>query len=115
MGTNTISLEQNGCVLREQYATPNGYTGQSLNLYDATRQVWHQTWVDNTGVLLTLEGGWQDSAMVLRGEAAGPTGGRAPSRVTWTPRSDGSVRQHWEVQASDGAWQTIFDGRYVRQ
>jgi hypothetical protein len=29
-----------------------GYSGESLNEYDAARKVWHQTWVDSSGTLL---------------------------------------------------------------
>ena len=36
-------------------------------------------------------------------------------RGTWTPNPDGSVRQHFEISADDGAtWTTWFDGKYVR-
>ena len=65
-GHNTITREYGGCVLHEHYTTEHGYSGESLNIYDATRKVWHQSWVDNTGLLPTLEGGIRDGAMVLR-------------------------------------------------
>ena len=39
-GTNRIEREYDGCVIHER---------------DAARHVWHQTWVDNSGTLLTLE------------------------------------------------------------
>src|SRR4051812_17556363 len=55
-GTNRIEREYDGCVLHERYATPRGYSGESLNIYDASRKLWHQTWVDSTGTLLLLEG-----------------------------------------------------------
>ena len=53
-GINRIEREYDGCVLHERYTTERGYRGESLNVYDAARGVWHQTWVDNTGVLLLL-------------------------------------------------------------
>ncbi len=46
-GYNTIG-RTNDCFLHESYATPTGYTGESLNIYDAARGLWHQSWVDNT-------------------------------------------------------------------
>ena len=55
-GINRIALEYGGCVIHERYATGKGYSGESLNVYDATRKVWHQTRVDSNGLLLTLEG-----------------------------------------------------------
>src|SRR5512143_140697 len=66
-GTNRITLEYGGCVLHEHYATPKGYSGESLNTFDAGRKVWHQTWVDSTGTLLLLEGGLRGRDMVLEG------------------------------------------------
>jgi hypothetical protein len=55
-GTNSIRREYGGCVLHERYETGRGYSGESLNIYDETRRVWHQTWVDSSGMLLVLEG-----------------------------------------------------------
>jgi hypothetical protein len=36
-------------------------------------------------------------------------------RITWTPNSDGSVRQLWEAADDKGAWSVVFDGRYTRR
>jgi hypothetical protein len=55
-------------VLHERYATPGGYSGESLNIYDASRKLWHQTWVDSTGTLLLLDGGVRDGRMMLEGQ-----------------------------------------------
>jgi hypothetical protein len=56
-GINRITREYGGCVVHERYTTQRGYEGESLNAWDAARKVWHQTWVDNAGTLLLLEGG----------------------------------------------------------
>ena len=37
-GTNRISKEYGGCVLRERYSNAQGYSGESLNTYDVARQ-----------------------------------------------------------------------------
>ncbi len=114
-GLNRIEREYGGCVVHERYATGKGYSGESLNLYDAARKVWHQTWVDSNGLLLTLEGGWNGRAMVLQGDSVQPRGVRARQRITWTPNPDGSVRQLWEVADAKGGWTTVFDGRYTKK
>lgn len=114
-GTNRIEREYGGCVVHERYEGAKGYRGESLNLWDASRGVWHQTWVDDQGLLLLLEGGVRDGAMVLEGRAPGPDGERVEHRITWTPNPDGSVRQHWETRAPGGAWSTAFDGTYRRR
>ena len=114
-GINRITLEYGSCVIHERYITGRGYSGESLNIYDASRKVWHQTWVDDTGLLLTLEGRWDGKSMVLEGRAPGADGAMAKQRITWTPNADGSVRQLWESADAKGAWTVVFDGKYTKQ
>jgi hypothetical protein len=114
-GVNRIDREYGGCVLHERYTTERGYAGESLNVYDAPRNVWHQTWVDTSGTLLLLEGGLHGDAMVLEGQTTGKDGTRTRHRITWTPNADGSVRQFWESTDATGQWTTAFDGRYTRK
>lgn len=115
-GHNPIEAGDDGCVLHERYVgARGGYRGESLNSYDAARRVWHQTWVDNRGLLLVLEGGLQDGAMVLEGQGIGADGAALRHRIRWTPSSDGSVRQHWETARDGQPWTTAFDGRYTRR
>lgn len=114
-GVNRIEREYGGCVLHERYDTSRGYRGESLNLYDAPRKRWHQTWVDTDGTLLLLEGGPVGKAMVLEGSTTGNDGVVTRHRITWTPNADGSVRQLWESTDDKGAWTVAFDGRYTRK
>jgi hypothetical protein len=109
---NRITLVNDGCTLREEYTTPTGYAGTSLNFYDAVRKLWHQTWIDNQGGALYLEGGIEGEAMVLRtvGDA------QVVQRITWTRLEDGRVRQLWESTADGGkTWTIAFDGYYRRR
>ena len=114
-GVNRIEREYGGCVLRERYDTGKGYRGESLNIHDATRKRWQQTWVDSGGTLLLLEGGLADGRMVLEGSTIGDDGKPVQHRITWTPNADGSVRQLWESTDADGRWTVAFDGRYSRR
>jgi Tetratricopeptide repeat len=109
---NRISLINDGCTLREEYDTPQGYAGTSLNYYDAPRKVWHQTWIDNQGGGLLLEGGLQGQDMVLQSAPGAPQ----IQRISWTPLADGRVRQHWQSSTDGGrTWTTAFDGYYSRR
>ena len=114
-GINRIEKEYGGCVLHERYVTGRGYSGESLNTYDAARKVWHQTWVDDSGTLLAIEGGIRDGSMVMEGQTTGGDGKVTKHRITWTPNADGSVRQHWESTNDKGEWTTVFDGHYAHQ
>ncbi len=114
-GTSSIRSEHDGCVIHERYDTGRGYDGESLNIYDKYRRLWHQTWVDTTGMLLELEGGLRDGSMVLEGQSPDAEGRSVEQRITWTPNADGSVRQLWESKTVEGDWQVLFDGRYTRR
>lgn len=118
VGDNLIELEQGGCVLHEQWTDIRGGTGESFNMYDAPRSVWHQTWVAESGQLLLLEGGLnEDGVMVLSGERPRRDGkGLVMDRISWIPQDDGSVHQVWD-QSMDGGktWQTGFLGIYRKR
>jgi len=114
-GVNRISSEYNGCVLHECYDTNRGYSGESLNSYDAGRRVWHQTWVDTSGTLLVLEGGLRNGSMVLEGQTTAADAQVTKHRITWTPNANGSVRQLWESTDAKGQWSVAFDGMYTRK
>jgi hypothetical protein len=114
-GTNDIAGELRGCVLQEHWHGVQGERGTSFNHYDAARKRWHQTWVDDSGGILQLDGTWHDGAMVLSGNRPGRAGVTVTDRITFTPRPDGSVRQWWQVSRDGGAtWKTSFDGIYRR-
>jgi hypothetical protein len=114
-GTNRISREYDGCVIHERYTTPRGYSGESLNIFDVGRKVWHQTWVDTDGTLLVLEGRFIDDHMMLEGKNTDAEGKITQHRITWTPNADGTVRQFWQSTDATGTWVTAFDGRYTRK
>ena len=117
VGMNTITPDLNGCVLHESWQSMgSAHRGFSYNIYDRTSQQWHQTWVDNSGLLLLLDGGVDHGAMVLRGTTTNRQGQEVMNRITWTPFTPDSVQQLWETSSDGGqTWNTVFDGRYVRR
>lgn len=117
-GHNRVTREYGGCVLQEHWSGSGGSLGSSFNIYDPVRKIWHQTWVDNIGTLLELEGGMQEGSMVMSGRQLQADGKTLLNRITWTPigsGGDGKVRQLWETSADGGkTWQVSFDGLYAR-
>jgi hypothetical protein len=101
-----VDLILGGCVLREDYQSKDGHKGQSFSIYDASRDVWHQTWVTDRGVLLVIEGKFERGTMILSGED--PAKG-ALVRGEWKPEN-GNVRET-AVTSSDGGktWTPWFD------
>lgn len=115
-GTSIISREEEGCVISESWTSANaGYTGTSLNFYNADTQQWEQLWVDNTGAHLKLKGNREGNQMILiSDEFTNGDGKMFRNRITWTKNSDGTVRQLWEVLQGEEVASTAFDGLYKR-
>lgn len=98
-----------GCVLREDYQGTDGHKGQSFTIYDATRKLWHQTWVTNRGELLWIEGTMQDGAIVLSGVDRAADGKERKVRGAWKPVTGGVSEA--AVTSTDGGktWKPWFD------
>jgi len=114
LGSNQIEKIQGGCVLQEHWTGASGDTGTSFNIYDFTRDVWHQTWVSRAS-LLVLEGGLQGTTMVLEGTTHEAGGREVLNRITWTPVSHDEVTQVWETSGDGEQWNVIFHGIYRRK
>jgi hypothetical protein len=104
-----VELLLDGCVLHEIYDDANGLHGESLNIYDTSRKVWHQSWVTNRGQLLIIEGKMQGGEIALEGEDRTADGKPRKVRGTWKP-VDGGVRET-AVTSTDGGktWKPWFD------
>jgi hypothetical protein len=115
VGTNTVSIEQNGCVLIERWQARAGGSGISMNYYDPQAKRWRQNWV-SPGVVLQMTGDFANGAMVLEG----PLQNLAQQHVTllrgeWTQLPDGRLRQLFTESADGGkTWNEWFDGYYTR-
>ncbi len=117
-GTNRVVAIVGGCVIQENWVGARGMSGTSINMYVPSTRTWHQTWLDDHGTLLLLDGQFKDGAMVLTGEtsAAGSSGQKALQRITWTQLPGGKVRQLWETSSDAGkTWTVAFDGTYSRK
>ena len=114
VGTNNVSIEQNGCVLIERWQARAGGSGISMNYYDPQAGRWRQNWV-SPGVVLQMSGQFANGVMLLEG----PLQNLAQQRVTllrgeWTRLPDGRVRQLFTESADGGkTWTEWFDGYYT--
>lgn len=113
LGSSEVEPVAGGCALHEHWHGAKGSEGESLNIYDAGRGRWHQTWVDNSGALLQIDGGLSGSAMVME-TTSGPADQRVTQRITWTALPDGRVRQYWETIPAGKPATISFDGYYER-
>ena len=112
VGTSSIQLILNSCVIFENWNTPIS-SGKSFSNYSTSDGKWHQTWVDDKGTLTYYTGGLVDGKMVLDSERA-VNGKKTIARMTFSKLENGDVRQHGESSTDEGkTWTTTFDFIYV--
>jgi hypothetical protein len=114
-GRNRIERILGGCALRESWTGAKGGSGNSYNAYDRQNGKWHQTWVDNGGLVLRLDGAFAGGKMVLSGETRDSSGTPVENRITWQETAPGAVRQLWETSRDGRTWSVVFDGRYRKR
>ena len=109
VGRGQVTSMLDGCVLREVYRQNDGLQGESYNLWDASRGLWHQSWVTNRGDLLLLDGLFEDGRMVLIARETRPHGTFSLLRGVWW--ADGpNVREKADRSANGGkTWMPVFD------
>ena len=115
---NTVTLEDNGCVVMEHWSAPSGSEGQSFNIFDRSVAKWRQTWVDNIGGQHDYWGHLENGNMAFVGDTPAPNGrlGRVPTRLTFFHIGKDSVRQFSEISSDSGkTWTTNYDLMYVRR
>ncbi len=109
-----IELILGGCAIHELYEQTDGLVGRSFSIYDATRNLWHQTWVTNRGGLLQLDGRFQGGALTLQGVQRSAGGREETVRALWKPEK-GGVRETAETSADGGrTWRPLFDIHFRR-
>jgi hypothetical protein len=117
-GDNVITKEMGGCVVHEHWVGGGNIIGESFNTYTPGRNKWHQTWVDNTGTLLLLDGEATADTMRLASETSDSTGVVTRHEIRYYPLDAwrDTVRQLWRVTTDGGVtWKTIFDGKYAKR
>jgi hypothetical protein len=116
-GTNLVTSVYGGCALQEHWKGVGGDQGSSFNIYNTATKHWHQTWVDNSGTLLVLDGESPNpGVMVLTGPRHTRRGTIVIDRITWTKLDENRVRQLWDYSSDGGKkWAVVFDGTYLRQ
>lgn len=115
-GENRVVTLLGGCVVQENWVGEQGSIGHSYNMYSNRDKQWHQTWVDNQGLLLQIAGGLEDGKMVMRGMLNGRDGKPVLHEISWEPLDNGDVRQHWRASKDGGkTWQDLFIGIYSKK
>lgn len=115
-GTNEVRSILGGCVIFENWTGAGGGSGKSFNFFNRQTGKWHQTWVDDRGGVLELDGEFIDGAMKFAGETRDTKGAKILQKLTFFPLPENKIRQLWESSSDDGkTWKTVFDGIYLRK
>ncbi len=106
---NRVTSILDGCVIHEVYDQYDGHRGESFTIYDAGRQVWHQSWVTNRDELLILEGRFDGDILTLVGSNLDPQGKPETIKGIWKPQGKG-VRETAYISRDGGkTWSDYFD------
>lgn len=117
LGYNTITREEGGCVIKEEWQGNPGQSGSSMTFYLPSRGQWRHVWVGSGGTHIDLVGGLTaDGDMQMEGTIEYLSEDQVFAfRATWTEGASGLVRQR--MDQFDLAAQTFtlwFDGIYRR-
>lgn len=106
---NRVTPILDGCVIHERYEQTDGLTGESFSIYDASRQVRHQSWVTNSGTLLVLEGRFDGDTLTLVGSNLDAHGKPETIKGIWKQQGRG-VRETAYISRDGGkTWDDYFD------
>jgi FimV-like protein len=115
-GHNTVTLEQEGCLLVEHWTSSAGQqTGMSFNYYDIRDRKWHQLYIDNSGnagAFPAMSGTFVDGKIVMLTDDVNNT----LSRWTWYLMEPGKVKQMAELSTDHGqTWSVTWNSVYVKK
>jgi hypothetical protein len=111
IGTTTFSKEYGGCVLIERWRGV-GPAGEGLGVigFKPASKTWHRDFIDQGGYVLAFDGQRDGASMAMTGKDYQPDAVRM-HRVTWTPKSNGSVEARWQTSTDAGqSWRMHFYG-----
>ena len=115
-GENKVEKILEGCALRESWTAADGSHGSSLTSYDGPAGRWTQTFVDDLGMVLVLDGDFRDGKMVLSGRRSASRSTSMLNRIVWQKVEGDRIRQRWEQSSDDGKnWTLLFEGIYTRK
>ena len=117
VGINRIEQTIDKCALLENWETPGGPNGKSLNYWDPMLRRWRQIFIFDIGVVNDYTGEWKDGEMRFLSAPAMTAAGRTVHyRMTFIPMARDTVRQRIEVSSDSGrSWTPGFDALYIRR
>lgn len=116
VGTNTVTSDYSGCVIREDFSDAAGsFLGMSVSVYNPGMKLWQQTWVDNYGSYLDFTGGLQDGGNFRLSRSVATPKGVLSQRMTFYNIESDSLDWDWETSLDEGeTWDLKWQIHYER-
>ena len=105
-GTQHVHSILSGCAIEENFSAEGApaWAGRSFSTFDGITKKWRQTWVDDSGGYIPLDGGPEGTEFALYGPPREIQGLKFQMRMVWSHITADALR--WEWQRSTDGWQT---------
>jgi hypothetical protein len=116
-GTNRIVRILDEKVIQENFSDgKNSYRGTSLSVYNPRLKTWNQTWADNQGGYIHLEGLVSDGKRMFQTQPTDFNGTKVIRRMVFFDIKANSFTWNWE-QSQDGGktWALQWKINYKRK
>jgi hypothetical protein len=115
-GRNVITRSFGGRVIKEDFDGRPGVDlrGMSLTVFDEHRELWRQTWADDSGNYFALEGNLDGDEMVLRCDRHNGPYPEAVYRMRCLDISRNSLTWVWERSLDGETFEELWRLRYER-
>jgi hypothetical protein len=113
-GTNHVLRILGDKIIQENFSSPD-LQGMSVSSYNPNRELWCQTWVDNSGTYLDFTGKFEDGKMILMRDAV-IKGQAIKQRMVWYNIEADQFDWNWERSDDEGkTWQVQWQIKYKRK
>ena len=113
-GSNRVERILDSKIIQENF-DGGDFRGISVSAWDAERELWCQTWVDNSGTYLDFTGGFHDGQMLLSRDAI-VRGEACKQRMVWYNITENEFDWNWERSDNGGkTWDLKWKIKYKRK
>ena len=119
-GRNHIHTILDGKVLKENFEVLNGpnkgFKGKSMSIYQPSRKMWKQAWVDNSGAYYDFTGSFTDEKRIFQTDPVKLPDGRIfTQRMVFSDIDDDSFIWRWQASVDNGqTWKLNWKIKYQR-
>ena len=116
-GTNTITKTLNNLVIEENFVfNDKTFKGRSWTVYDTTKKIWKQIWVDDQGAYLHFTGGSEGDKVILSMEPAKDKKGKmVTKRMVFYNIKPDSFDWDWQSSSDKKKWKSNWLINYKRR